>query len=210
MSTPTPSPIPAAGTIDHIVGCLQAGIDREHNFELLFRRYYRLVKHFFHHRGLGPEEAEDLTQETFLQVDRGLDSFRGDARFESWLLAIAANTYRQALRRRQTEKRAGQELPLLEAVPRQASVGLETWREHTAGALHRLLAREKLAMLLDTLGSMPPQMRQCMQLRLAQGLRYREIATLLDLSVDAVKVQLARGRQRLRTHLAEHFDRFDL
>lgn len=207
---------PAPRPIDGILAALRAGIDREANERRLFDLYYRLVRHFFRRRGCSGDEAEDLSQETFLRLFDRLESFRGEARFETWMLRIAENVLREEVRRASTAKRSARETSI-EALRDQAppemprgSEGPDVARsgevESTAEPLRRLLDGEKDRALLAALDELPPQMGQCLRLRFIQELSYREIAAVLRLSIDTVKVQLHRGRKRLRHLLSDHFD----
>ena len=76
---------------------------------------------------------------------------------------------------------------------------LETMPDRTAYARER---REALAVAMARL---PPQMRQVLALRVDQDLKYREIATVLQISVETVKAHLFQARQRLRTELGEDY-----
>lgn len=186
-----------------LVERFQTGIDREESFRRLFEGHYRLIRYHFRRQGVSSEEAEDLTQETFLRVYRSLDDFRGEARFATWLLRIADNVLRRDWKRRQGARRHVPVVPL--------ETGLfgdppdERLARRDPGPLDALLDRERYGQVLQELRTMPAQMRQCVSLRLFQGLRYREIARVLGISLDAVRVQLARGRRRLRQALDEAF-----
>src|SRR5215218_7502935 len=92
-----------------LVELIQAGIDPEGNFELLFKLHDRRIRNYFLQRGLSAEDARDSTQEVFLRVSRGLASFRGESQFKTWLLEIADHVYQNELRRRSTGKRKGKE-----------------------------------------------------------------------------------------------------
>jgi RNA polymerase sigma-70 factor, ECF subfamily len=70
---------------------IQAGIRREENFEKLFRRSRPFVQSFFLRKGFSSEESRDLTQDVFLRVVKGIDTFRRESRFERWLWEIAAH-----------------------------------------------------------------------------------------------------------------------
>ncbi|MEM7353957.1 MAG: sigma-70 family RNA polymerase sigma factor, partial [Acidobacteriota bacterium] len=81
----------------------QAGVDREASFRLLVEAYYRPLRFYFAKRGFSAEDARDLTQEAFFGIYRGLPRFRREARFDTWLYQVAANTCRKALRDRHVQ-----------------------------------------------------------------------------------------------------------
>lgn len=188
-----------------LVERFQTGVDREESFRRLFEGHYRLIRYHFRRQGVSSEEVEDLTQETFLRVYRSLDDFRGEARFATWLLRIADNVLRNVWKRRRSARHHATVVPLGPESPGDAGAIAPEDRvaRRDPGPLDALLDRERYGQVLHELRTMPPQMRQCVSLRLFQGLRYREIARVLGISLDAVRVQLDRGRRRLRQALGE-------
>ena len=188
-----------------LVRRLQAGGERKEDFEILFRRYYRLVRHVFLQRGVEPQECDDLTQETFLAVHRALPGFRHEASFETWLLQIARNVLVRCLRREQTHKRSGEMIAIEEIT----EAGLPAGAEEAPEAWERVFRAEQRAILQALIQELPGQMRLCARLRFCDELSHREIASALDISIDAVKVQLHRARKRLhelmlsRKHLSD-------
>jgi len=195
-------------SIEDLLAALRTGIDRETHQRQLFQRYYRLVRHYFRRRGWPAEQVEDLSQETFLRVFHSLDGFRGEARFETWLLRIADNAHGELLRRASTAKRAATETSLDELkTGEQEALDIEVDDEECdAEPLRRLLSKEQAQTVMAALDDLPPQMGQCVLLRFGQELSYREIASILHLSIGTVKAQLHRGRQRLRQAMANRFD----
>lgn len=172
------------------------GADREQVFERLFERYSQPVSYFFARRGFTPEECLELTQETFIGVYRGMDRFRHESKVETWLFTIAANIWRNEIRSRSAEKREGQEIPLdgeLDSGPRLIEVPAAD-----EGPLADLIERERRARVREALDKLPPQMRRCLTLRIDRQLKYREIAEILQISIDTVKSQLFQARERLR------------
>ena len=183
----------------------QTGTAREENFRWLFERYYRPVYRFFEKRGFTAVECHDLTQETFLRVYRGMDSFRHEAPFEAWLYQIAANTYLKSLRRQATQKRAGQHLSLDSALEEGRELAHWSGVAQAPGPLDDVLEKERLRLLREAMDELPEQMRKCILLRVYQELSYQEIAVALRLSVETVKAHLHQARQRLKVKLADHF-----
>jgi RNA polymerase sigma-70 factor (ECF subfamily) len=175
----------------------------ETEFDRLIERYYRPVSYFFSNRGFSIEESRDLAQETFLGVYKGLDRFRGDASVETWLFKIAANIWRNAIRSRSAEKRDGLEIS--------ADAAEETGLAGESGfdPLDGALSDERVRLLREAIEVLPAQMRRCLLLRVDHDMKYREIAAVLQISIQTVKSQLFQAKERLKERLAAHFPELD-
>ena len=149
-----------------------------------------------------PEEARDLTQETFLQAFRHLASFRGDADLRTWLYRIAVNQARNRWRwwkRRRRDRTVSLDAPAREGSDAPLSAGLEG--EPGADPEQQALARERERALHGALQSLSRPYREVIVLRDIEGLSYEEVASALDLNVGTVKSRLSRGRNELRRRL---------
>ena len=179
--------------IARAIAAFQAGRDPEGAFAVLFERYFRPIRRFFARKNLPPDVCLDLTQDVFLGIYRGLTAYRPEARFETWLYAIAHNAYLKHLRAQRAGKRQGVEVAVDDAA------------HPVAGddPLNRVLDDERQRRLHDAVATLPDQMRRCLKLRLDQGWSYRQIATLAGISEETVKAHLFQGRRRLRSLLAE-------
>jgi RNA polymerase sigma-70 factor (ECF subfamily) len=144
-----------------------------------------------------PEEAHDLTQETFLRAFQNISRFRGDADLKTWLYRIAINQARNRWRWWRRRRRdvtvsldaqAGQHEQPLSASLR--AVGNNPEQD--------TLLREREASLRAALRSLSRSYREAVILRDVEGLSYEEIATALDISIGTVKSRLSRGRLELR------------
>jgi RNA polymerase sigma-70 factor, ECF subfamily len=188
--------------VQQIIERLQSGASREEDFRRLFDLYSPRVHQFFLHRGFPPQDCLDLTQETFLGIYRGIGAFRRDSRFETWLFTIAANAYRKRLRARATAKRAARETGLEDG-----EGGGEIAIPAADGAVpgEGLLRKERSRLLREAIEKLPAQMRRCLLLRVDQEMSYREIAEVLRLSPETVKVHLFQARRRLREELGPYF-----
>lgn len=195
--------------IEDVLRRLRDGTGGEESFRTLFDRFYWPLYRFFEHRGFSTEECQDLIQETFFRVYRGIEAFRGEARWEHWLFRIAANTSIKALRHRAAAKRAGNEVPL-ETEDEGDPPAAARSASGTAEPLRKLLGKEMKDLLLQAIAGLPPRMRRCARLRLLQDLDYDEIAEILQLSPSTVKVQLFKARQRLQMELGNAFADFEL
>ncbi len=181
--------------------------DRDASFRRVFKTFYRPIFRFFEKRGFSIDVCHDLTQETFLRVYNGMEGFRGEAPFEAWLFQIAANTYRNALRHKDAQKRAGTHLSIVEADQRQEQSAGEIRSDALTDdaerdPLNNVLRNERLSILRESVSSLPEQMRRCVELRVYQDLSYQEIALLMRISVETVKAHLHQARKQLKTKIA--------
>lgn len=133
-------------------------------------------------RIVGPEEAEDVSQDAFLRAFHRLDRFRGDAPFRSWLLRITHNAALDHLGRRRPEPVDPDTLDASE--PATARPPAE-----------RLEVRERIERLERKLRGLTPQHRVVLVLRDGEGLSYEEIADMTETPIGSVKGRLHRARR---------------
>ncbi len=178
------------------VQSFQTGHNREQSFRQLFDAHQQPLRRFFTRKGLPPEVCRDLTQETFLCIYRGLETYQPEARFETWLYHVATTTYLKHLRSRATAKRAGEEVS--------AELAAEAGQPFTVPGLQldRMLTDEKRCVLRRAIRTLPEKMRRCLELKVYRDLRYDEIAADLEVSIGTVKTHLFQARTRLRQQLA--------
>lgn len=153
-------------------------------FERLYRSHVGRI-HALALRMTGESVAEDLTQEVFIRAWEKLATFRGDARFGTWLHRLAVNlilTRRETLRKREA-RRVGSE-GVLERAPARP-------RRHSGAALD----------LEAAIGRLPEGARQVFVLYDVEGYGHEEIASRMGISVGTSKSQLHRARMLLRSHL---------
>ena len=143
------------------------------------------------------DEALDLTQEVFIQAHRSLGQFRGEARFGSWLLAIAVNQCRNRLKhwkRRARSKHDSLSAPIGEE-------GSDLRRELPdpgTTAVEALEGRQLEELVREEMQHLDEEYRTVLVLRELQGVAYEEIARMLGVPVGTVKSRLHRGRTELR------------
>ena len=162
----------ALGSDEELVARAQRG-DRQ-AFDDLYRRYADLVWGRLG-RLIGPDpEREDLVQQIFLELFRGLSRFRGDASFRTFLYRVVVNTAADHLKRR---KRRPQSVSIEEiALVPGGDDGPETRAEH----------RQRLSITLDLLDRIKPKKRIAFLLRVVEGLSLEEIAELCQASPATV------------------------
>jgi RNA polymerase sigma factor (sigma-70 family) len=204
--TSTPSD---ADRVRILVERIQAGIDYQRSCGELYRLFRRRVESFFVRRGCSSDECAELTQETFVRVFAGIGGLHFAPRFARWLFEIAANIFRNELRWRGAAKRDAFEESIEDLVETRAerrSDALPALSSKAPSPLDATLRRERLEHLRAKLDQLPPQMRRCVYLRLYQDLKYREIATVMGISIETVKAHLHQAQKRLTVAFAERPD----
>jgi len=149
-----------------------------------------------------PEEARDLTQETFLQAFRHLSGFRGDADLRTWLYRIAVNQARNRWRwwkRRRRDRTVSLDAPL--GADLETPLGSTLRDESEVGPEELTLRKERERMLMGALRALTRPYREVIVLRDIEGLSYEEVALAVGVSVGTVKSRLSRGRSELRRRL---------
>ena len=158
--------------------------DDQHAFSELVRRHQSTVRGLL--RQLTRTDmalAGDLAQETFLRAYKHIRSFRGEARFSTWLYRIAYNCFREEARRRKEFVGIDEARQQEETDPRVTDPAL---RHDLMYALSLLPLHERSAILL------------CCQ----NGLSHDEAARVLDIPLGTVKTNVLRGREKLKRALA--------
>lgn len=148
------------------------------------------------------EEAEDLTQETFLRAFKSIKGFRGDASLKTWLIRIAINQSRNRSRwwrRRRRDKTVSLDEPIGDTG---VYVG-DTVAGATADPEVETLRREREAALLRALSTLKPIYREAIVLADIEGLTYAECSTALDINMGTLKSRIARAREELRSKLKD-------
>jgi RNA polymerase sigma-70 factor, ECF subfamily len=147
-------------------------------------------------------DAEEVAQEAFLKALKGLGSFRGDAKFSTWLVQIALNEARGRLRQNRSHPHQSlEESGSLdsECMP----MDLADWREIPSEALERKELRQRIE---ETLQSLRPIYREVLVLRDIQHLSVAETSQALGISEELVRTRLRRARLQMREALAPGYD----
>lgn len=140
------------------------------------------------------EEANEVTQETFLAAWQGLPSFRGDARFSTWLYRIAYNCALKQLEQRKRDK-------ALQVVIQAEQITATIGQEQRVDAALETHARQ--AMVQEQLSQLPAKYRIVLILRHLQEMTYEEIAEILTMPIGTIKTHLFRARNLLKERLEQ-------
>lgn len=148
----------------------------------LYQKYapamYNLCLRMLQH----PQEAEDLLQESFLQVFAHLDSFRGEATMGAWIKRIVVNTCLNHLKKRR--------IPLVYEEPGDVAEEPPSWNEEEFCGTVELVRK--------AISRLPEGYRVVLTLHVFEGYTHREIADQLDIAESTAKTQYMRARQKVR------------
>jgi RNA polymerase sigma-70 factor (ECF subfamily) len=142
---------------------------------------WRLARHL-----VGPADADDVTQDTFVRAWRALPAYRGDAAARTWLLAIArracADAIRSTIRRRRLVSRVRHD---------RTRSAPDTRDPGSAHALHALIE------------DLDQEQREAFTLTQVVGCSYAEVAAICDVPIGTVRSRVARARERLVARVEE-------
>jgi RNA polymerase sigma-70 factor, ECF subfamily len=155
-------------------------------FEALVRRHQQRAYRIALRIVGNPEDAEDVTQEVFVQVWATMAGFVGSAAFSTWLYRVVVN--------RSLNHRRGRRPT--EALP-------DGDHPDRAGTADTVIARERVAATARAVAALPGDLRAVFVLRQLEGLSYEEIGAILDLPEPTVRGRLARARKALVESLRE-------
>ena len=198
VATATPADVRASAETQFIERLKQGDANA---FEILVNERSGEIYGLLYRLTENPEEARDLTQETFLRAFQSIGHFRGDADLRTWIYRIAINQARNRWRWwRRRHRESTVSLDSTEDSKRQSM--LATLRTDSSSSPELdTLARERERVLKAALGALRRVYREAVILRDIEGFAYEEIAVALDINVGTVKSRLARGRQELRRKL---------
>jgi RNA polymerase sigma-70 factor, ECF subfamily len=176
-----------------------------HEFHELIRPHERSVYVMALSMLQNEADAEDAAQEAFLKAFRNLASFRGEAKFSTWLVSITLNEARSRLRSKKNMKTESLDTPP-EGQEQSSPALLRDWREIPSEALERQEVRDLLQRAVTDL---PPIYREVFLLRDVEELSVSESAETLGITVASVKVRLHRARIMLQKKLVPQLKKIE-
>ena len=169
---------------------LAAVVERYHH--RLHRYLYRLVRE--------PAAADDLFQQTWLNVVRQIARYDPRRSFDTWLFAVAHNVAIDFLRQKRSESLEEHEFEASAAAPAAAP----------ADSLSTLLAAERAAILAAEVQQLPVLYREALALRFEEGMKLEEMAEVTHAPLSTVKSRVQRALESLRTRMNTRWRKEDL
>ena len=172
-------------------------------FEVLMERHAGKIFNFLIRSSGRRDLAEDLVQEVFLRIVRRADSFRGQAKFTTWMYTIARNLIIDTARRERHRRTVPLDAPVRSAEP-----GGETRLDRTADqgpTPDRLAADSRFSSRLEeALNGLPDDQREVFLMREVKGLKFREISDVVGIPLNTVKSRMRYALESLRVALEDY------
>ena len=151
------------------------------------------------------EEARDLAQEVFLKVDQGLSKFEGRASLSTWIYRIATNLSHDRFRSASFQK--GKKQTLTDEFIEENKEDKNVWTgEREVSAEQQLEGKEMSGCINRYIYDLNESYQQVLVLSEYEGLKNKEIASILGITIDTVKIRIHRGRTQLKKRMEKGCD----
>jgi RNA polymerase sigma-70 factor (ECF subfamily) len=145
------------------------------------------------------EEAEDLTQETFIKAFNSLATFNAEYAFSTWLYKIAVNNCIDHFRKKKLKT-----LPLDNPIQSKDGEFQREFPDQEQGPESGLMDKERTGQIQHAINTLPEKYKEAILLRHTQDKSYEQIAEELDIPIGTVKVRIFRAREMLKKKLRDH------
>ncbi len=149
------------------------------------------------------EDAEDLTQEVFIEVYKSISSFRGEAKISTWIYRIAVTKSLDFLRKKKRKKRYA----ILKRIFSDDSLSVEIPDNKNLNPGRKAEEKDRVRILNEALGSLPQNQRAAFTLSKYDELSYKEIAEVLNTTVSSVESLIHRAKNNLKKKLYHYYQK---
>jgi len=182
----------------NLVELAQTGDSRA--FETLMRRYTMPLSRFLQRYLNDSYDIEDAVQETFIKAYLGINQFRGDSAFSTWIFRIGINVAKHGLMLKHRQGVQQSDVGDKDADSKELAEAAADFDTPDS----KLETKEVLALLDAALDSLPEEQRTSFELRELEGLTYEEIAWQMHCPVGTVRSRIHRARDTLAAALKTH------
>ena len=172
-------------------------------FEDIIYRYEKRIYNLALKYTGNVEDASDLLQDTFLQVLKKLQTFRGDAKFSTWIFRITTNLFLMKKRKEKNIDIVPMDKPVL--TRKGDSVEMQLFDEKAVQPLDLVEYNEENEILMKAIESLPDDYKTAIVLKDMNGFSNEEVAGILEITVQAVKSRVHRARLALKESLSKYY-----
>lgn len=154
------------------------------NIEVIYIKYFEIVKKYLFCLTRNNDIAEELTQETFYKAVKNINSFKGECKISSWLCQIAKNLWYNELKKNKKKVEYNRQL----------------YSEITANdeIENIVILNDETQILLDKIKKLDNNSRNIIILRIMGDMTFKEIANVLGISENCARVTFYRGKEKLK------------
>lgn len=168
-----------------------------YHFQDIYKEYHPKILRYIE-KLAGHAQAEDITQDVFLKVNQSLDQFKGKSKLSTWLYRIATHTaidrFRASNRKSAIKSVAMPDVPNNEIQHGRIQTEIPSIDQ-------QVIQKEMNECIREFIQRLPTDYKTVLLLSEYEGLKNREIAEILDISIDNVKIRLHRARMKLKEEL---------
>ena len=164
-------------------------------FDALVSRYRVKVINTCYRFFLNKEDAEDISQDVFVEIHQSISSFRGDAKLSTWIYRIAVTKCLDEIKKRNRKKRITSIGKLLKLED------IAGWITGGESADRPLLLDEKMQQVMQVLDTLPTNQRAAFTLSKLDSYRNAEIAEIMNTTIIALESLVSRAKRKVGTEL---------
>ena len=175
------------------------------SFSSVYDEFYNKI-HYYLKRLVGEFEAEEVTQIVFEKISRNLSSFKGDSKLSTWIYRVATNTALDRLKSQSFKYSFAGPLAPLPINLTEAEEPISSTSSTAGSPDKKAIQNEMSECVREFVDRLPPDYRTIIVLKDIEGLTNKEIAEILEISLDSSKIRLHRARKQLKESLAAGCD----
>jgi len=175
------------------------------DFADIYDEFYSKILHYLKHL-VGEQEAEEVTQTVFEKISRNLESFRGESKVSTWIYRVATNSALDKLKSSSFKhSQAGPLAPLPIHMP-ELEGPVSKIGDNLAAPDKKIIRDEMNECIREFVDRLPPDYKTIITLNELEGFTNKEVAEILQISLDTAKIRLHRARARLKRSLESGCD----
>jgi RNA polymerase sigma-70 factor (ECF subfamily) len=175
-------------------------MSKEIDFNKVYKEYHPKILRYLSQL-IGNYEADDVTQEVFTKVSRSLEGFKGKSKLSTWLYRIATNTALDRLRNPSLKH----SIESLTSKEKEAVEDRDVWTgQKKASPELKFIRKEMNSCIRDYINKLPSGYKTIIILSEIEGFKNKEIADILQISLETVKIRRHRARANLKKELEAH------